>query len=546
MPTEPAVDRTRRAYSALDDAFVQAGLDGHAHFLNWGYEPAPGRADAAAPGLVRPGSNEACERLVAELVGPLALDGLRVADIGCGRGGALDVILRQFHPLSATGLDLSADNIAGARRLLSGRRVRLQVADACAVPLADGSQDVVLNLESSGAYPDMGAFLRHVRRVLAPGGLFLHGDLWPAELVGPFIEMMEEMGFVLESSRDVTRQVCRARDRMPAGLMARVAGSRGVAEVQDYFAAPGSAMYDCLDRGSIAYLLCRWRRGEGGLAGVDTGPLEKRAARIEALLDEARASLADRADWFPFGGPRRGADVNILAFPHAVAGASAFKNWQAQFPRDWQVSPVQLPGREGRIAEPPFTTLSAAVEALLPKVRPYCDTPLVLLGWSLGSKIAFELAYRLEQEGVCQPSLVVAGVCPGPHQPLPDLRSFFGEDGMETRLRLLGGTPENILASGEMLSALQTTMEGDTAMAASYRSEAVIRAPMLALSATQDDLVSKEAVESWRPRTAGGFTHRRLEGGHFMARDDAPAVAGVVKEAVAERLRQGDRQAEVA
>lgn len=546
MPTEPVAERTRSAYSALDEAFVQAGLDGHAHFLNWGYEPVSGLADGAVPGLAQPGANEACERLVAELLGPVALDGLRVADIGCGRGGALDIVTRRYHPLAAIGLDLSADNIAGARRLLAGRRVRLQLADACALPLADGSQEVVLNLESSGAYPDMGAFLRHVRRVLAPGGLFLHGDLWPSELVGPFLETMEEMGFVLESLRDVTRQVCRARDRMPAGLMARLAGARGAAEVEDYFAAPGSAMYDCLDRGAITYLLGRWRRSAEAAGAADTALLETRAARIEALLGEARASLAERADWFPFGGPRRGADVNILAFPHAVAGASAFKGWQGQFPRDWQVSPVQLPGREGRIAEPPFTSLSAAVEALLPKVSPYRDTPLVLLGWSLGSKIAFELAHRLEQEGTCRPLLVVAGVCPGPHEPLPDLRSFFGEDGMETRLRLLGGTPENILASGEMLSALQTTMEGDTAMAASYRSEAVIRAPMLALSATQDDLVSKEAVESWRPRTAGGFTHRRLEGGHFMARDDAPAVAGVVKDAVAARLRQSDRQAEVA
>uniref|UniRef100_UPI003BABCE13 alpha/beta fold hydrolase n=1 Tax=Stappia sp. TaxID=1870903 RepID=UPI003BABCE13 len=546
MPTEPVVERTRSAYAALDEAFVKARLDGHAHFLNWGYEPVPGLADDALPGLVRPGSNETSERLVAELVGPVSLDNLRMADIGCGRGGALDVILRRFHPLSATGLDLSADNIAGARRLLAGRRVRLQVADACAVPLADASQDIVLNLESSGAYPNMGAFLRHVRRVLVPGGFFLHGDLWPAELVDPLIETMEEMGFALESLRDVTRQVCRARDRMPAGLMARLAGSRGAAEVQDYFAAPGSAMYDCLDRGSIAYLLCRWRRGEDRVESADPAVLQERAARIEELLEEARASLAERSEWFPFGGPRHGADVNILAFPHAVAGASAFKNWQARFPRDWQVSPVQLPGREGRIAEPPFTTLSAAVEALMLRVRPYRDTPLVLVGWSLGSKIAFELARRLEHDDICQPLLVVAGVCPGPHQPLPDLSSFFGEDGMETRLRLLGGTPENILSSGEMLSALQTTMEGDTAMAASYRSEATIRAPMLALSATRDDLVSQEAVESWRPRTAGGFTHRRLEGGHFMARDDAAAVADVVREAVAARLNQDLRPVEVA
>ncbi|CAN0503719.1 unnamed protein product, partial [Scytosiphon promiscuus] len=201
--------------------------------------------------------------------------------------------MRGGRPLSLTGVDLSADNIAGARRLLAGRRVRLQVADACALPLASRSQDVILNLESFGAYPDMGAFLRHVRRMLVPGGLFLHGDLWPAKLVASFLETMEALGFVLESLRDVTRQVCRARDRMPSHLMGRLAGTTGVADVQDYFAAPGSAMYACLDSGDIVYLLGRWRRGEEQEDDVDASRLDRRTAAIEVLLEEARASLAD-------------------------------------------------------------------------------------------------------------------------------------------------------------------------------------------------------------------------------------------------------------
>ncbi|WP_170973335.1 alpha/beta fold hydrolase [Rhizobium sp. FKY42] len=531
-----SIERNRSAYVTLADAFSKIGIDQQAAFLNWGYAPVAGMPDEALDPASDTGSNAPFERLVSELIGPLRFDGQRFADIGCGRGGALEFIARHHRPLSFTGIDLSTDNITAARKLLGERRVRLQIADACNLPLGDKSQDVIFNLESSGAYPDMGAFLGHVYRTLAPGGVFLHGDLWPRQMVAPFRQIMEDMGFVCESFRDVTIQVCHARERMPPSLVDRLALQPDMGELRDYFAAPGSAMWNCLDQGEIVYLLTRWRKTGNGTSKPDLTRLNTRSRDIEACLVSGRDLTERRAKWFPFGAPRRTAQVNILAFPHAVAGASAFKGWRPAFPQNWQFSPVQLPGRESRIGEPPFTSLADAVEDILPLVVPYLDRPLVLAGWSLGSKLAFEFAHRIEKERHGVPQLVVTGACPGPHEKLPDIASFFGGNDIETRLRILGGTPQSVLNNMEMLGTLKSAMEGDIAMAAGYCSEAVIGAPILAISTSEDELVSQEAVESWRTRTSAGFDHVRLEGGHFLARDDGEKVAVTVRDAIERRL----------
>ena len=52
----------------------------------------------------------------------------------------------------------------------AGRAIDWQQADASALPLADGAFDLVLCQQGLQFFPDRPAALRHVRRVLAPGG----------------------------------------------------------------------------------------------------------------------------------------------------------------------------------------------------------------------------------------------------------------------------------------------------------------------------------------------------------------------------------------
>ncbi|ACA14742.1 Thioesterase [Methylobacterium sp. 4-46] len=168
--------------------------------------------------------------------------------------------------------------------------------------------------------------------------------------------------------------------------------------------------------------------------------------------------------------------------------------------------------------------MEAAAEALLPLLDSVRHRPLALVGWSLGCKIAFALARRLEETGTVA-RLLMLGACPSPDRPVPaSLLPRPGESWAEP-LRRLGGTAEAVLAHDGMLGTLRDSLEGDFAMATGYRSEAVVAAPILAVAAEADALVSMEAVEAWEARTSAGFTLHRLPGGHFALRDEGPALA---------------------
>jgi ubiquinone/menaquinone biosynthesis C-methylase UbiE len=110
-----------------------------------------------------------------------SLKNKEVLEIGCGNGVQALYINANYAPMSITGIDLNASNIAIANeekeRTKTGN-VRFLVDDAQNLTkIASNSMDVILNIESAFHYPDKSAFLKEVCRVLRPGGQYLIADI---------------------------------------------------------------------------------------------------------------------------------------------------------------------------------------------------------------------------------------------------------------------------------------------------------------------------------------------------------------------------------
>lgn len=114
------------------------------------------------------------------------LDGLRIApdlvlDLGCGPRPTARALARRFRDARVMALDLSAGVLAEARRE-SGwlqRRFRCIQADACRLPLAEASVDLVFANLLLPWVVDLPALLNGLRRVLRPDGLLLLSGLGP-------------------------------------------------------------------------------------------------------------------------------------------------------------------------------------------------------------------------------------------------------------------------------------------------------------------------------------------------------------------------------
>ena len=96
--------------------------------------------------------------------------GKRVLDIASGEGyGSAHLASIAAH---VTGVDVSASAIAHARQQYATTPNLTFVEGQCAaIPLADASVDVVVSFETLEHIAEHEAFLREIKRVLAPGGL---------------------------------------------------------------------------------------------------------------------------------------------------------------------------------------------------------------------------------------------------------------------------------------------------------------------------------------------------------------------------------------
>jgi SAM-dependent methyltransferase len=140
----------------------------------------------------------------------------RIVDIGSGRGGFLEICRGEFR--DAIGIDTEQ----AAARLCAERRLPFVLADAERLPFASGSIDVVRAKEIIEHLPEPRRMLREIRRVMAPGGLFLAhvpshfsalypvGNFWddythvrPLSRSGLY-RLLSDAGFAVDSIRGYT------------------------------------------------------------------------------------------------------------------------------------------------------------------------------------------------------------------------------------------------------------------------------------------------------------------------------------------------------
>jgi ubiquinone/menaquinone biosynthesis C-methylase UbiE len=121
--------------------------------------------------------------LGAHFLGYLA-PGSRILDIGCGHGR--DMAWMELQGFSATGIDISSGMLSQARQLVRGEVLHM---DMCHLTFPERSFEGVWCCSSLLHVPQAQAqeALRHMRRVLVPGGMFFlsllegDGEAWEAE-----------------------------------------------------------------------------------------------------------------------------------------------------------------------------------------------------------------------------------------------------------------------------------------------------------------------------------------------------------------------------
>lgn len=246
----------------------------------------------------------------------------------------------------------------------------------------------------------------------------------------------------------------------------------------------------------------------------------------------------DASRWLAIPRPNAWAELRLICFPYAGGTTATYLPWQSSLPQQVELVAVQPPGRGNRLAEQGYHCPDALVDDLYPILKPYLDQPYAFFGHSMGGRIAFALMRRIQREGGRLPVRFIASGSPAPDiAPKEDLDQS-SDQAFISYLKKLGGTPQEVLESRELMAFYLPRLRADFSLAAvptAYKG-----APMettLSLFAGRDDSqVPMDDIIGWRSFFRFGGELTEFDGGHMFIESDRQVVLSCLNRALQESL----------
>ena len=173
--------------------------------MNWGYDEPTWADDEMGPERLP-------LQLYRRLVEGLDLEGKRLVDISCGRGGGIHWVHTHAGLDRTTGVDFTPGNVSLCQAAFPNvDGLDFLSGDAESMPFGDSDLDALMSVEASHCYPQPARFLNEAARVLKPGGYLLWTDFRPRDEVEALRAMIpEDLEFVEDI--DITARVIRAME----------------------------------------------------------------------------------------------------------------------------------------------------------------------------------------------------------------------------------------------------------------------------------------------------------------------------------------------
>jgi medium-chain acyl-[acyl-carrier-protein] hydrolase len=210
--------------------------------------------------------------------------------------------------------------------------------------------------------------------------------------------------------------------------------------------------------------------------------------------------------------------VALVCVPYAGGSTAIFRSWPKSLPSiDFYA--LGLPGREARLAAPPFTALDPLVASAVEALQPLAERPFALFGHSMGGLIAFETARRLLRNNAAVPVYLFVSGFRAPHlsDPKPPLFDLPRLEFLD-ELRRLNASVFDPFEHLELVELMIPTLRADFRLVQTcvYHSGPTLTCPITAFGGSHDSEVSDWQLREWRQHTSAAFVTKVSPGGHFF------------------------------
>jgi len=219
-------------------------------------------------------------------------DGERILDVGCGTGSLTFALARAANLGEISAIDYSPVFVEEAIRRSTDPRIRIQQADACALPFEGNTFDRALALLVLHFVPEAGKAVSEMRRVVRSGGV-VAATVWDHLGGMPGMRMMiDTVAALSEGGRQLRNRYC-FQPMMQPGEMKRTFVDQGLVDITE------TQLMIRMDYQSFEDYWAPIAAGEGPLGKyVATLDAAERARTDAAVRDAYEAGRPDGARSF--------------------------------------------------------------------------------------------------------------------------------------------------------------------------------------------------------------------------------------------------------
>ncbi|MFV8311833.1 thioesterase II family protein [Mycobacteroides chelonae] len=218
----------------------------------------------------------------------------------------------------------------------------------------------------------------------------------------------------------------------------------------------------------------------------------------------------------------------LLLFPHAGAGASAYRMLSKAASANFNVLIFQYPGRQDRAGEPALPTLpdiAAGAFAEFQSSEHNRGLPIHTFGHSMGAVISFEFVRLAESAGLDVHHMTVSSaVAPCNIADKPALPT--DDDSVLAHMGALDGTNSAIMGNLDVMRMALPVMKRDYQAFNGYSctEDVKVAAPIHSIGGDQDPMITMRDLYGWG-KHSDELDVTLFDGGHFFLNSQTEALA---------------------
>ena len=224
----------------------------------------------------------------------------------------------------------------------------------------------------------------------------------------------------------------------------------------------------------------------------------------------------------------------LFCLPYAGGSEAIYYKWKNYLNSDIQLEPIKLKGRGQRYNENFYENLEEAVDDIFEYIKyKIVDNEYAILGYSMGSLLAYELYYKIVRENLRIPEhmFFMAHKAPNINKKNNNIH-LLPNDKFIKKIIELGGTPNEVFENKELLELVLPILRNDFKIIENYvfkDKKEKIECNISVFNGKEDDIDLTELL-AWKELGNKECKIYNFDGGHFFINNNIKKIINILNE----------------